>query len=231
MNKAESFSDLNLNKSLLKALEAQELVHPTEIQKQAFSVIMSGKDVLGIAQTGTGKTLAYLLPSLRMWNFSKQPHPQGLIIVPTRELVVQVAEEIEKLSMFMNFTVVGVYGGVNIKTQSARILQGVDYVVGTPGRMFDLIANGSLNTKAIKRIVIDEVDEMMSLGFLPQLKNILDMLPERRQNLMFSATMNSRIEELIEEFFSTPEKIEVLEIWGIGKREKDYRMRAMIKLL
>lgn len=209
MKQELTFSDLNLSNSLLKALAVQGLEHPTEIQKQVFSVIMSGKDVLGIAQTGTGKTLAYLLPMLRLWNFSKQPHPQALIIVPTRELVAQVAEEIEKLTTFINFSVVGVYGGVNIKTQSARILQGVDYVVGTPGRMFDLMANGSLNTKAIKRIVIDEVDEMMSLGFLPQLKNILDMLPEKRQNLMFSATMNDAIEELIEDFFNAPEKIQV----------------------
>jgi ATP-dependent RNA helicase RhlE len=209
MKQELTFSDLNLNNSLLKALAAQGLEQPTEIQKQVFAVIMSGKDVLGIAQTGTGKTLAYLLPMLRLWNFSKQPHPQALIIVPTRELVAQVTEEIEKLTTFINFSVVGVYGGVNIKTQSARILQGVDYVVGTPGRMFDLIANGSLNTKAIKRIVIDEVDEMMSLGFLPQLKNILDMLPEKRQNLMFSATMNDKIEELIEDFFNAPEKIQV----------------------
>lgn len=209
MKQELTFSDLNLNNALLKALAVQGLEHPTEIQKQVFSVIMSGKDVLGIAQTGTGKTLAYLLPMLRLWNFSKQPHPLALIIVPTRELVVQVAEEIEKLTAFINFSVVGVYGGVNIKTQSALILQGVDYVVGTPGRMFDLIANGSLNTKAIKRIVIDEVDEMMSLGFLPQLKNILDMLPEKRQNLMFSATMNDGIEALIEDFFNAPEKIQV----------------------
>jgi ATP-dependent RNA helicase RhlE len=209
MNSAISFSDLNLNSSLLKALKEQGLEHPTDIQKEVFSKIMSGKDVLGIAQTGTGKTLAYLLPCLRMWNFSKDIHPQVIIIVPTRELVAQVVEEIEKLTMFMNFSVVGVYGGVNIRTQSSRIMQGVDFVVATPGRLFDLIANGTLSTRAVKRIVIDEVDEMMSLGFLPQLKNILDLLPERRQNLMFSATMNQAIEDLIEEFFNEPEKIQV----------------------
>ncbi len=209
MKSITSFSDLNLNSALLKALQAQGLEQPTEIQKQVFSVIMSGKDVLGIAQTGTGKTLAYLLPCLRLWKFSKDIHPQAIIIVPTRELVAQVVEEIEKLTQFVNFSVVGVYGGVNIRTQSARIMQGVDFVVATPGRLFDLMANGSLSTKAVKRIVIDEVDEMMSLGFLPQLKNILDLLPERRQNLMFSATMNPAIESLIEEFFNEPEKIEV----------------------
>ena len=204
-----TFADFNLNSALLKALNQQGLEHPTEIQKQVFSKIMSGKDVLGIAQTGTGKTLAYLLPCLRLWKFSKEIHPQAIIIVPTRELVAQVVEEIEKLTPFVNFSVVGVYGGVNIRTQGARIMQGVDFVVATPGRLFDLMANGSLSTKAVKRIVIDEVDEMMSLGFLPQLKNILDILPEKRQNLMFSATMNNAIEELIDEFFNEPEKIEV----------------------
>lgn len=209
MKSIDTFLDLNLNSALLKALHQQGLERPTEIQKQVFSTIMSGKDVLGIAQTGTGKTLAYLLPCIRLWKFSKDIHPQAIIIVPTRELVAQVVEEIEKLTQFVNFSVVGVYGGVNIRTQSARIMQGVDFVVATPGRLFDLIANGSLSTKAVKRIVIDEVDEMMSLGFLPQLKNILDLLPERRQNLMFSATMNQAIEELIEDFFNEPEKIEV----------------------
>ena len=204
-----TFSDLNLNSALLKALSQQGLENPTEIQKQVFSIIMSGKDVLGIAQTGTGKTLAYLLPCLRLWKFTKDIHPRVIIIVPTRELVAQVVEEIEKLTVFINFSVVGVYGGVNIRTQSSRILQGADFVVATPGRLFDLIANGSLSTKAVKRIVIDEVDEMMSLGFLPQLKNILDLLPEKRQNLMFSATMNQAIEDLIASFFNEPEKIEV----------------------
>ena len=209
MNDALSFEDLNLNSALLKALKLQGLEHPTEIQKQVFSVIMSGKDVLGIAQTGTGKTLAYLLPCLRLWKFSKDIHAQVIIIVPTRELVAQVVEEVEKLTQFVNFSVVGVYGGVNIRTQTSRVMQGADFVVATPGRLFDLMANGSLSTRAVKRIVIDEVDEIMGLGFLPQLKNILDLLPEKRQNLMFSATINDGIEELIEEFFNEPVKIEV----------------------
>lgn len=209
MNDAHSFEDLNLNSALLKALKLQGLEHPTEIQKQVFSVIMSGKDVLGIAQTGTGKTLAYLLPCLRLWKFSKDIHAQVIIIVPTRELVAQVVEEVEKLTQFVNFSVVGVYGGVNIRTQTSRVMQGADFVVATPGRLFDLMANGSLSTRAVKRIVIDEVDEIMGLGFLPQLKNILDLLPEKRQNLMFSATINDGIEELIEEFFNEPVKIEV----------------------
>lgn len=203
-----TFHDLNLSKPLLKALDLLELTEPTHIQREVFSVIMSGRDVLGIAQTGTGKTLAYLLPCLRMWKFTKDIHPQVLIVVPTRELVAQVVEEAQKLAMYQNVKVLGVYGGVNMRTQEGYIREGVDFLVATPGRLNDLILNGAVSTKAIKRLIIDEVDEMLSLGFLPQLKSILDLIPTRRQNLLFSATMSPVIEELIEDFFTSPVKIE-----------------------
>jgi len=203
-----TFHDLNLSKPLLKALDLLELTEPTHIQREVFSVIMSGRDVLGIAQTGTGKTLAYLLPCLRMWKFTKDIHPQVLVVVPTRELVAQVVEEAQKLSMYQNVKVLGVYGGVNMRTQEGYIREGVDFLVATPGRLNDLILNGAVSTKAIKQLVIDEVDEMLSLGFLPQLKSILDLIPTRRQNLLFSATMSPVIEELIEDFFTSPVKIE-----------------------
>ncbi|HRP54335.1 MAG TPA: DEAD/DEAH box helicase, partial [Fluviicola sp.] len=131
-----SFSELNIHKSVSKALSDLNYTQPTPIQEAAFSIIMSGKDVIGLAQTGTGKTLAYLLPLLSMWKFSKEPHPQFIILVPTRELVVQVEREIGKLTSYMNVVVVGVYGGANINTQAAQVLQGCDIVVGTPGRVF-----------------------------------------------------------------------------------------------
>ena len=203
-----TFHDLNLNKPLLKALDLLELTEPTPIQREAFSVIMSGRDVLGIAQTGTGKTMAYLLPCLRLWKFSKDIHPQTLIVVPTRELVAQVVEEAQKLAMYQNIRILGVYGGANMRTQEGYIREGVDILVATPGRLNDLILNGALSTKAIKRLVIDEVDEMLSLGFLPQLKNILDLLPQKRQHLLFSATMSPDIEVVIDDFFTNPVKIE-----------------------
>lgn len=203
-----TFHDLNLSKPLLKALDLLELTEPTHIQREVFSVIMSGRDVLGIAQTGTGKTLAYLLPCLRMWKFTKDIHPQVLIVVPTRELVAQVVEEAQKLAMYQNVKILGVYGGVNMRTQEGYIREGVDFLVATPGRLNDLILNGAVSTKAIKQLIIDEVDEMLSLGFLPQLKSILDLIPTRRQNLLFSATMSPVIEELIEDFFAAPVKIE-----------------------
>lgn len=203
-----TFNDLNLNKPLFKALEDLGYTTPTTIQHKAFPVIMSGKDMLGIAQTGTGKTLAYLLPVLRQWNFSKERLPQILIIVPTRELVAQVVETVEQLSPYMTLTVVGVYGGVNINTQAEKIGMGLDVLVATPGRLLDLALRGDLVLKGIKRLVIDEVDEMFNLGFRHQLHNVLDLLPVKKQSMMFSATMNDEVEQLIENYFIAPVKIE-----------------------
>ncbi|WP_420459834.1 DEAD/DEAH box helicase [Neolewinella sp.] len=203
-----TFADLNLSTPLLNALGNLGLEQPTPIQERAFSVIMSGRDVVGIAQTGTGKTLAYLLPLLRLWKFRKDPYPQVLIIVPTRELVVQVVEEVEKLTAYMSVVAVGVYGGVNLKVNAAAVEQGCDVVVGTPGRLYDLIVTGSLKFRALKQLVIDEVDELLELGFLPQLTKIFDLLPERRQNLLFSATMTPEVEAIIADTFNFPETIE-----------------------
>ena len=203
-----SFTDLNLGKSLQNALNDMELISPTAIQYKSFAPIMSGKDIVGIAQTGTGKTFAYLLPALRLWKFTKSPFPQILIIVPTRELVVQVLEEVEKLAEYMNLEAAGVYGGTNMRTQKAEISLGVDVVIGTPGRLVDLMKDGVLKTKEIKRLIIDEVDEMLNLGFRTQLKDIIDFLPSKRQNLMFSATITDEVELVIEQFTDYYEKIE-----------------------
>ena len=204
-----TFRDLNLNKHILNALDEKGVEVPTAIQEKTFSPIMSGKDVVGIAQTGTGKTYAYLLPLLRLWKFDKSPFPSILIIVPTRELVAQLVTEIEKLTTYMNVEVVGVYGGTNIRKQKVNVHAGVDIVVGTPGRLLDLMLDGVLKTKKIRKLVIDEVDEMLNLGFRTQLNNILDFLPERRQNLMFSATMPSDVEEIINNFSDYYTKIRV----------------------
>ena len=203
-----TFADLNLSTPLLNALSDFGYVKPTTIQAKAFSVVMSGKDVCGIAQTGTGKTFAYLLPCLRQWKYPKDRYPQILILVPTRELVVQVVEAVKKLTSYMTVEVIGAYGGVNMKTQVAAIENGCDVVVATPGRLLDLAYNGALKLKNIKRLVIDEVDEMLSLGFRTQLNNILDLLPPKRQNLMFSATITEDVEILMNTYFDTPEIIE-----------------------
>lgn len=202
------FEELNLNKSILRAIEDLELENPTPIQEQVFSVAMSGRDICGIAQTGTGKTLAYLLPLLRMWTFSKEKLPQVLILVPTRELVVQVVEVAQSLTTYMSFDTVGVYGGINMKTHVAELLNGCDLLVATPGRFTDLAAAGAIKVKNIKKLVIDEFDMMLDLGFRPQLELIFDKIPEKRQNLLFSATMTKDAEEILDVFFKSPVQIE-----------------------
>lgn len=203
-----TFDDLNLNKPLLSALHDLQFTTPTTIQQKVFSVMMSGQDVCGIAQTGTGKTLAYLLPCLRQWTFSKERFPQILVVVPTRELVAQVVETVQKLTPYMTFAVAGFYGGVNMNPQMETAAGKLDMVVATPGRLVDIVLSGTLKLKNIKKLVIDEVDEMLNLGFRAQLKNILDLLPPKRQNLMFSATITEEVQALIDEFFNNPAVIE-----------------------
>jgi len=204
-----SFEELNLTKPLLNALTDLGIEKPTPIQSEAFPVILSGKDVVGIAQTGTGKTFAYLLPLLRDLKFSKEIHPRILILVPTRELVLQVVEQANSLTSYMNTRVIGVYGGTNINTQAGAVAEGCDILVATPGRLYDLVLKGALRIKDVKKLVIDEVDVMLDLGFRYQLTNIFDLLPERRQNIMFSATMTEEVDTLIDDFFTIPVKISI----------------------
>lgn len=204
-----TFKDLNLNTPLYNALDDLGFTNPTPIQAQSFSVVASGKDVVGIAQTGTGKTLAYMLPILRNLKYSKQDNPRVLVLVPTRELVVQVVSEIEKFSKYINNRVLGVYGGTNINTQKQAVAQGQDIIVATPGRLYDLAVSRVLQLKSVQKLVIDEVDVMLDLGFRHQLLNIFDILPERRQNIMFSATMTKDVDELITDFFINPKKIAI----------------------
>ncbi len=204
-----TFKDLNLDKFLWNALDDLGFETPTPIQEQAFSPVMSGKDVVGIAQTGTGKTFAYMLPILRSLPYSRQDHPRVLVLVPTRELVVQVVEEIEKLATYVDVRVAGVYGGVNINRHKELVSLGQDIIVATPGRLYDLAVSRVLQLKSIQKIVIDEVDVMLDLGFRTQLMNIFDILPTRRQHIMFSATMTEDVDALISDFFNNPEQIAV----------------------
>ncbi len=204
-----TFKDLNLNKFLWNALEDMGFDQPTAIQEMAFSPVMSGSDVVGIAQTGTGKTFAYMLPILRSLPYSRQDNPRVLILVPTRELVVQVEEEIGRLTTYMDVRVAGVYGGVNINRHKELVAAGQDIIVATPGRLYDLAVSRVLQLKSIQKIVIDEVDVMLDLGFRPQLMNIFDILPKRRQHIMFSATMTEDVDAMITEFFNKPQRITI----------------------
>ena len=203
----KTFEDFDLPKSLQKAVEELGFTNPTPIQEKAFPVILSGRDMMGIAQTGTGKTFAYLLPILKQWKFQKTDSPRVLILVPTRELVVQVVEEVKKLTTYMSVRTLGIYGGVNINTQRKDLALGVDILVGTPGRVMDLSLDGVLRFDVLQKLVIDEFDEILNLGFRVQLTSILSMIRSKRQNILFSATMTEDVDALLDEFFEFPEEV------------------------
>jgi ATP-dependent RNA helicase RhlE len=204
-----TFANFNLSNQLQYALTDLGFKTATPIQQETFSVILSGKDMVGIAQTGTGKTLAYMLPILQDLEFSKQINPRVLVLVPTRELVMQVVENINSYCTYKTVRTIGIYGGANINMQKQAVAQGADILVSTAGRLYDLIMSRSISLKSIKKLVIDEVDVMLDLGFRFQLTNIFDLMPDRRQNIMFSATMTEAIDVLIDDFFIAPTKISI----------------------
>lgn len=204
-----TFDDFKISTPLRNAIADLGFEAPRPIQEKSFPVILSGKDMVGIAQTGTGKTFAYMLPLLQMLPFSKENYPRVLVVVPTRELVVQVVDEIKKFGKYSSFKVVGVYGGTNMNRQKEALAEGADIVVATPGRLYDLMLSKAFRVKTIKKLVIDEVDVMLDLGFRFQLTNIMDLLPDRRQNIMFSATMTDEVNKLIHDYFITPENVTI----------------------
>ncbi|MFC5683983.1 DEAD/DEAH box helicase [Flavobacterium sp. MAHUQ-51] len=202
-----TFEQFNLPKSLQKAIDEIGLTTPTPIQEKSFSVIMSGRDMMGIAQTGTGKTFAYLLPLLKQYKFSTTHTPKIVILVPTRELVVQVVEEIEKLTQYMSIRTIGIYGGVNINTQKKTVYEGSDILVGTPGRTMDLALDNVVRFEDMQKLVIDEFDEMLNLGFRTQLTSLFAMMPKKRQNILFSATMTDEVDAILNDYFDYPEEV------------------------
>jgi ATP-dependent RNA helicase RhlE len=202
-----TFEQFNLPKSLQKAIDELGLTTPTPIQEKSFSVIMSGRDVMGIAQTGTGKTLAYLLPLLKQWKFIATDSPRIVILVPTRELVVQIVDVIESLTKHMSVRTLGIYGGVNINTQKKAVYQGIDILVGTPGRTMDLALDNVIRFDSVQKLVIDEFDEILNLGFRTQVTSVLTMLKNKRQNILFSATMTDEVDAMLDEYFDLPEEV------------------------
>ena len=198
-----TFADFELPEKILDVLADQNLFEPTPIQEKSLKPILSGRDVMGIAQTGTGKTLAYLLPVLKNWKYNKNGNPTVVILVPTRELVVQV----KNLTQNITARVVGIYGGVNIKTQKLMFNDGCDILVGTPGRIMDLAIDNAISLKEVQKLIVDEFDEMLNLGFKMQLANIFTMMKEKRQNILFSATMTEAVDAVLEEYFASPVEI------------------------
>ncbi|PCH99331.1 MAG: DEAD/DEAH box helicase [Bacteroidetes bacterium] len=204
-----AFENFKLNKQLFNGISELDYDRPTPIQEKVFSVVLSGRDVVGIAQTGTGKTLAYMLPILQQLKYSSDANPSVLILVPTRELVLQLVKNITLYTKYISTRIVGVYGGTNIITQQKALLLGTDIVIGTPQRLYDLVLKNAVKLNSIKKLVIDEVDVMLDFGYRTQLINIFDYLPQKRQNIMFSATMTERVDVLIDSFFKSPAKISI----------------------
>lgn len=202
-----TFADFEIPEKILDVLADLELFEPTPIQEKSFKPILSGRDIMGIAQTGTGKTLAYLLPVLKNYKYNKWGNPTVLVLVPTRELVVQVAEILEKLTENITARVIGVYGGKNINTQKLLFNDGCDILVGTPGRVMDLAIDNAISLKEVQKLIIDEFDEMLNLGFRPQLTHIFEMMKPKRQNILFSATMTEAVDEMLDEYFASPVEI------------------------
>ncbi len=204
-----TFEELKLTRQFINAVEELGFTEPTEVQAKCIPPVLSGQQVIGVAPTGTGKTAAYGLPLLQTLKYAQGENPRALVIVPTKELVLQVVEKLEQLSKFTDLRIVGVYGGVGPKEQIDKIAQGVDVVVGTPGRFLEIYLKGKLVTKQLKHLVLDEADKIMDMGFMPQLRNILEVVPRKRQNLLFSATFGPKVDQLSEEFLDFPLKIEV----------------------
>lgn len=205
----KSFTDLKLNRQLLNAVADAGYSQPTDIQRKAIPRILNGHDVMGIAQTGTGKTAAFVLPILMKIKYAQGDDTRALILAPTKELVIQIAEVTHQLATFTDLRIVVLYGGVGPKNQIELLEKGVDIIVATPGRFQELYTKGHIEARFVKTLVLDEADRMMDMGFMPQIRKILEVIPVKRQNLLFSATMPEKVLQLSEEFLEFPEVIEV----------------------
>lgn len=208
-NKIERFEDFKLNRQLFNAVEDLGYKVPTPIQQKSIPAILAGHDLIGIAQTGTGKTAAYLLPLLFKIKYAQGEIPRALILAPSKELTIQIYDNLQQLSKFCDIRNVCLYGGIGPKTQIEQIEKGVDILVSTPGRFLELYRKGVLIVKDIRTFVLDEADKMMDMGFVPQIRDILEKIPSKRQNLLFSATFPNKVQFFADEFLEFPQRIEV----------------------
>jgi ATP-dependent RNA helicase RhlE len=221
-----SFENLGLSQPLLQALALKEYTSSTPIQEQAIPLLLQGRDLLGIAQTGTGKTAAFMLPSIqRLAAADKRPQPRScrmLVLAPTRELASQIAESARGYARFSHMRVATVFGGTSIHRNRQDTAGGVDVLVATPGRLIDLIEQGYLTLKNVEILVLDEADQMMDLGFIHALKAIVRLLPTKRQTLFFSATMPKAIRELADKFLTDPAEVSVAPAASTAERVDQY---------
>jgi len=213
---AVRFEDFGLSPDILRALADQGYVHPTPIQAEAIPIVMQGRDVMGAAQTGTGKTAGFSLPIIQLLlahasnSASPARHPvRALILTPTRELADQVADNVKAYSRHTQLRATVVFGGVDMAPQTAALRAGVEIVIATPGRLLDHVQQKTLNLSQTQILVMDEADRMLDMGFLPDLQRIINLLPKKRQNLMFSATFSTEIKKLASSFLNDPITIEV----------------------
>ena len=208
-----SFSNLGLCTELLRAIKEEGYTTPTPIQTESIPVILSKKDVLAAAQTGTGKTAGFTLPLLELLNknYSKNKKNvvKALILTPTRELATQVGESVEVYGKYLPFKSAVIFGGVGINPQKAILKKGVDIITATPGRLLDLVSQDCLDLSKVEFLVLDEADRMLDMGFIHDIKKILSILPKQRQNLLFSATFSPEIKKLADGLLKTPVLIEV----------------------
>ncbi|UIJ46718.1 DEAD/DEAH box helicase [Sphingomonas cannabina] len=220
------FSDLGLSQPVLAALAAKGYAEPTPIQAQSIPALLQGRDLLGIAQTGTGKTAAFTLPSIdRLVAANKRPLPRQcrmLVLAPTRELAAQIAESARGYAKGSNLNVATVFGGTSLHKNRQDLSRGVDILVATPGRMLDLIDEGHLSLSAVEIFVLDEADQMMDLGFIHALKRTVNLLPKKRQSLFFSATMPKAIRDLAGQFIHDPVEVKVTPVASTAERVDQY---------
>jgi len=206
-----SFKNLNLIEPVMKALTVEGYLVPTPIQQQAIPYILDGRDLQGCAQTGTGKTAAFAIPIVQLLEQQKQPKPgiKALVLTPTRELAIQINESIAAYGKFTRIRHTVIFGGVSQLHQTNALRRGVDILVATPGRLLDLIGQGFINLRHLEIFVLDEADRMLDMGFIHDVKRVIEQLPAKRQTLFFSATMPPEIQKLAKSMLTNPAKVEV----------------------
>jgi ATP-dependent RNA helicase RhlE len=206
---SKPFEEFNLNRQILNAVADAGFTVATPIQEKAIAPVLSGQDIFGIAETGTGKTAAYVLPILMKLKYAQGDAARALILAPTRELAMQIAEHVKIFSKYTDLRSVVVFGGIGPKTQIEQIKAGVDIIIATPGRFLDIYLAGHINTQYLKFLVLDEADKMMDMGFIGSIHRILEVVPRKRQNLLFSATMSDLVHKIAGDFLKNPTIIEV----------------------